>query len=441
MASSTHASPSIVDDRSKPLPAADAVSGTRLALRSILRIEVVAICAVAFLADIMSGILGATFSLYAEDLGASVVFIGLLTSMTGLAGLLSSVPIGDASDRVGRTRVLTFEMSGFALAMALFAIAPGPVFLIPGRLLLGAAMVASFWIAAAYLGDIVTPSERGLAFGLLTTSMGLGFAIGPLVGGLVADRIDVRAAYVLGALVGTVGVGVVIFVLRGRQPSVVRAQRPRLSVRESLRVGRERKLIAAGIANVLTAIAFGGAVATFFPLYCRELGFSDAEIGTMFAIRALASTCVRLPSGALTGVLGSRQVVLGAIAIEAIAIAGIGTAESHGALLGWLVLEGIGFGAFLASAQSYMAENTVESTRGAAIGFYSMTGGIGNTLAPLVLGVVADVFGLATVFYASSAAVVVGLVAICWIWIRLPAPTAVLGRAEGSAYTQEGVSR
>jgi MFS transporter, DHA1 family, multidrug resistance protein len=389
----------------------------------------------------MSGILGATFSLYAEDLGASVVFIGLLTSMTGLVGLVSSVPIGVASDRVGRIRVLTFGMSGFALSMALFAVAPSPAFLIPGRLLLGAAMVASFWIAAAYLGDIVAPSERGLAFGLLTTSMGLGFAVGPLVGGLVAEWIDIRAAYALGALVGVAGVAVVVFVLRGRQSAAAGASRPRISVRESLRVGRERRLIAAGIANVLTAIAFGGAVATFFPLYGRELGISDAAIGTMFAIRAIASTCVRLPSGALTGILGSRQMVLGAIAIGAIAIAGIGTADSYGPLLGWLVLEGIGYGAFLTSAQAYMAENTVEATRGAAIGFYSMSGGIGNTLAPLILGIVANVFGLVAVFYACSAAVAVGLVVICWIWIRLPAPTAVLGRTEGPVYTQEGISR
>jgi hypothetical protein len=68
-----------------------------------------------------------------------------------------------------------------------------------------------------------------------------------------------------------------------------------------------------------------------------------------------------------------------------------------------------------------------------------MTGGIGNTLAPLILGVVADVFGLVTVFYASSVSVAVGLVGICWIWFRTPAPTTVLVRSETPCYTREGV--
>ncbi len=417
------------------------VIGTKPPLRSILRVEVIAICAVAFLADIMSGILGATFSLYAEELGASVVFIGLLTSLTGFTALVTSIPIGVLSDRIGRTRVLTFGLSSFGLAMALLAIAPSPAFLIPGRLLLGAAMVASFWIAAAYLGDIVSPAERGLAFGLLTTAMGLGFAIGPLIGGVIAEQFSTRIAYGIAALVGAIGVTVVVGVLHGRCPENAVSTRPRISIHESLRVGRQRILVAAGIANILSAIAFGGAVATFFPLRGSELGISDAAIGSMFAIRAIASTCVRLPSGALTGVIGSRQVVLGAIAVEMIAVAGIGTAESRETLMLWLILEGIGYGAFLASAQAYIAEHTVEATRGAAIGFYSMTGGIGNTLAPLALGVVADIFSLVTVFYVSSALVLIGLVAMCWIWFRMPQPSAVSGQLEGQAYAQGGLKQ
>lgn len=413
---------------------------TRPSLRSILRPEVVGICAVAFLADVMSGILGATFSLHAEDLGASVVFIGLLTSLTGLTALVGSVPIGLVSDRIGRTRVLAAGLASFALAMALIAVAPSPALLIPGRLLLGAAMVASFWIAAAYLGDIVAPRERGLAFGLLTTAMGLGFAVGPLLGGLVADRVDVRAAYLLGAAVGVAALAVIRLVLAGRRPAGGGASRARRSVRESLRVGRERALIAAGLANILSAIAFGGAVATIFPLYGSDRGLSDAAIGSMFAVRAVASTLVRLPSGALTGVVGSRQVVLGALVLEGVAVAGIGTAERFGPMLGWLMLEGIGFGAFLTSAQAYIAEHTVEETRGAAIGFYSMTGGIGNTLAPLLLGVVADIFGLVAVFFASGGAVGAGLVVIGWIWFRAPAAVAPRG-ADGAALARRGAPR
>jgi MFS family permease len=192
-------------------------------------------------------------------------------------------------------------------------------------------------------------------------------------------------------------------------------------LRDSLRVGRDPALVAVGVANVLSGIVFGGAIATIFPLYAEDLGLSAGTIGTMFAVRALASTSVRLPSGALTGILGSRQVVLGALVLETIAVAGIGTAESYGPLLLWLIVEGVGYGAFLASSQAYLAENTVEETRGAAIGLYSMTGGIGNTLAPLALGLVAAAFGLDAVFFVAGGLTLIGIVAIGIVWLRIPA--------------------
>jgi MFS family permease len=271
--------------------------------------------------------------------------------------------------------------------------------------------------------------------------MGLGFALGPLLGGQVADALSIRAAYLLSAIVGLAGVAVLVTVLRGRRPPASRTTGPRTTVRESLRVGRELALIAAGIANVLSAIAFGGAVATFFPLYGHDLGLSDGAIGTMFAIRALASTCVRLPSGALTGMIGSRQVMLGALLIEVLAVTGMGTAGQYRPLLLWLVLEGIAFGAFLASAQAYIAEHTVEATRGAAIGFYSMTGGIGNTVAPLALGVVANRLGLDAVFFVSGGLLAFGLASICLIWFRSATPTAAPREGDERVGAQGGMER
>ena len=141
-------------------------------LQTLLRKEILTICAVVFLADNVAGVLLATFSLYAASLGASVVLVGLLTSLTGLTSLVSSIPVGIASDRIGRSRVLLGGMTGMAMSMLLFALAPSAPWLMPGRLLFGVAMVAAFWIAAAYLGDIVAGPGRGVAFGMMTTAMG-----------------------------------------------------------------------------------------------------------------------------------------------------------------------------------------------------------------------------------------------------------------------------
>jgi MFS family permease len=110
-----------------------------------------------------------------------------------------------------------------------------------------------------------------------------------------------------------------------------------------------------------------------------------------------------------------------------IAVAGMGVSTSYHFLLFWLIWEGVGFGGFLASAQAYIAENTVIATRGSAMGFYSMTGGIGNTLAPVLLGAIGAAWGLASVFVVSGVLLAMGMCAMCWIWWRRPGPSYGLG--------------
>lgn len=389
-------------------------------LRRLLRRDVIAVCAVAFLADIVAGMLNATFSLYAASLGASVVFIGILTSLSGGASLLASIPVGLLSDRIGRRRVLAGGLTSFVLAMTVFAIATSPPALIPGRLIFGVAMVATFWIAAAYLGDAVSGPERGVAFGLYTTAMGLGFAAGPLLAGAVATVAGIRGTFLLAIAAALAALVIAITVLHDDRPQTDASHRQRLSLRDALRAGRERPLIIAGAANILSALTFVGAIVTIFPLYGAAFGLTASTIGTMFAVRALASSIFRLPSGALASAIGSGRVMLGALSIEVLAVTGMGTAHHFAAMLLWLVLEGIGYGGFLASSQAYLAEHTVPATRGAAIGFYSMTGGVGNLLAPLALGVVASALGLGAVFFVTGALGALALLAIAVIWTRAP---------------------
>jgi DHA1 family tetracycline resistance protein-like MFS transporter len=306
----------------------------------------------------------------------------------------------------------------YAVAMASFAVAPSPALLVPGRLILGVAMVGSFWIAAAYLGDIVAPEERGIAFGLSTTAMGLGFAVGPIIGGTLADAVSLRWAYAIGAVIGLLTAG---YVRRSLwQPARKRTtlSRGRASIRESLAVGRSRALIAISVASILFAFSFEGAVATIFPLHGRDVGITDAAIGTMFALRALVSSAVRLPGGTLAGRFGSRRVVLIAAVVEIAAMIGLGLSDTRGALMLFLAIEGLAFGAFLASSQSYLAEHTVAETRGAATGFYSMVGGLGNTLAPLSLGFIGDRAGLSAPFFFTTALMILGLTLISWLWYR-----------------------
>src|SRR5687768_3190651 len=94
--------------------------------------------------------------------------------------------MGGLSDQFGRRPVLLASLFGFGLDYIMMAFAPTLAWLFAGRIIAGI-MGASFTTASAYIADISTPEKRAQNFGLIGAAFGLGFIIGPLLGGLLAD--------------------------------------------------------------------------------------------------------------------------------------------------------------------------------------------------------------------------------------------------------------
>jgi DHA1 family tetracycline resistance protein-like MFS transporter len=94
--------------------------------------------------------------------------------------------IGGLSDQYGRRPVLLASLFGFGIDYVLLAVAPTLAWLYVGRVIAGV-MGASFTTGAAYIADISTPEKRAQNFGLLGAAFGLGFIIGPVLGGLLGQ--------------------------------------------------------------------------------------------------------------------------------------------------------------------------------------------------------------------------------------------------------------
>jgi len=109
----------------------------------------------------------------------------LLFSFAIMQFLFSPV-LGNLSDQYGRRPILLLSLFGFALDYLFLAFAPTIVWLFVGRLIAGI-MGASITTATAYIADISTPQNRAQNFGLVGAAFGLGFIIGPVVGGLLGQ--------------------------------------------------------------------------------------------------------------------------------------------------------------------------------------------------------------------------------------------------------------
>ncbi len=129
-------------------------------------------------------------------------YAGWLTFAYAIMQFLFAPIIGNLSDQHGRRPVLLLSLLGFGVDYLFLAFAPTIAWLFVGRLIAGV-FGASFTTASAYIADISTPENRAQNFGMIGAAFGLGFIIGPVVGGLLGQygpRVPFIAAAVLSLL-------------------------------------------------------------------------------------------------------------------------------------------------------------------------------------------------------------------------------------------------
>ena len=133
--------------------------------------------------------------LYLRKLGAPVALVGVVMAAFFLAAILVQYPIGRLSDRIGRRPVQLGGLLTFAVASAAFALIGSPIAALFVRGLQGAGAGVVDVANNATVGEVVSPSQQGRAYGTLFGSRTVGLAIGPFIGGLVGtsrDAVDVR---------------------------------------------------------------------------------------------------------------------------------------------------------------------------------------------------------------------------------------------------------
>jgi len=383
------------------------------------RKEILALCLMILTADIVAGIIQPSFSLFATSLSASLTLIGSLAAVEGLTRIVASVPVGILSDIRGRKDVMTGGMLCFGLAAFLFTFVQNPYWLFPMRILIGLAMVATFFVGVAYIGDIVSERDRGLVIGLYTTFMGSGFAVGSAIGGQVASQWSYAASFRVAALVALAGCLIGRWGLASPEgmPKADPANPAPDTVDRPSRWAllRDRKIAAASIANLGNNMWYSGLVASFFALYADSLGIGQAAIGTMFALRALMSASARLPTGVFSSRISPRKLMIAALGLAAAAIVAISGSQDAALLTVLLAVEGVAYGMFLTSGQAYVTQNSSEKNRGAAVGIYSTAGGIGSTGGPFILGLIAQQWGLQAVFWAMALMIAICVAAVLWL--------------------------
>jgi MFS transporter, DHA1 family, multidrug resistance protein len=342
-----------------------------------------------------------TFSLFVVHLGGSVVLIGLLAATVSVTQVLGAFPVGSLSDRFGRKTAFVGGAALFSLASLLVAFQSDPLLLIIPRIIYGVALLATFPVGLAYLADVIAPSRRALAIGIYVSAQGLGFAVGPLLGGWIASAYGFRTVYTVCAVIGLVA-AIGSWIAMENPKATVRQKERLLAIRAFL----HGPIFGASISNTFMLLMANGAVLPFLSLYGVQLGLTTLEVGVLYALRSGASVLARVPAGLVSRRVANSTLVLFALALDAGAAFAIGLSSDPTPLFIAAVADGIAFGIFMTAGQVIVADHAPRERRGAAIGSYAAAGALGETIGALSFGVLAQAVSLRSVFFVAGAMLV-----------------------------------
>lgn len=319
-------------------------------------------------------------ALYAERLGAPDAQIGWL--MTGYSAMqFVFTPIwGRLSDRHGRRPLLLLSIVMTAVGFLGYALAPSFAWLLVSRLFAGAA-TANIAIAQAYIADVTPPEGRARGMGLIGAAFGLGFVLGPAIGGLLSSVSLAVPGYAAAALAAANGLAA-FFVLPEPAAHVRAERRPHL---EALLGGVSRPGIRRLILIYFIAIlAFSGMEATFALLAVHRYGLDQRQVSYVFALIGVVATVVQ---GGLIGPLsrrfGERALLVAGLLLQAAALAALPYAGSVAGLLVATVPLAFGSSLTIPSLTSLISRSARAEDQGGTLGIGQSAAALGRIAGPI----------------------------------------------------------
>lgn len=269
-----------------------------------------------------------------EDLSAAARYFGWLMFVYALLQFFAAPVLGNLSDRFGRRPVLLLSLAGFSLDYLLMGLAPTLVWLFVGRAFAGI-FGATFATANAFVSDITPPDDRAKRFGVIGAAWGVGFIVGPALGG-VLGQLGTRVPFFVAAGLALANVTYGAFAL---PESLDRSLRRPLSFRRAHPIGAFRQMsrypIVIGLIGALAfyQIAHDANPSTWTYYMMEKLRWTQQDVGFSMAAIGLGIASVQaLLLGSIVKALGERATVFVGYAINAVTYAALSFVTQ-----GWMV--------------------------------------------------------------------------------------------------------
>lgn len=366
------------------------------------------LAAVAFCAQLGIAVMLPLLPLYATELGAPPVALGLLTSGFAVVFGLTQLAAGFAVDRYGSRWFIAGGLGMYAACNAMIAAAGNAVSLVVLRAASGIGGGLAVVAERVYLAEMTPPQRRAFGNGVLSAAAAAGLVAGPAAGGVIAGVAGLRSVFVVVALTSALAMIAACFLPPGRFAPPAATDTGAGAARPKLPVG---PLVVLACANAAMFAGYGGFITTYAPLATSRLGWSTVEVGVVFTFFGLGSVVLGPALSHLADRVGRRPVAIAAAAPVALFGLALVSGWPRAAVFAVAVVAGGGFTAFTAAWYAMLADAAPGDLRGRVFGVVSGLSSGGVVVGAMLASVLWEGVGLPAGMISAIAAVVLsGLV-------------------------------
>lgn len=315
--------------------------------------------------------------------------VGIFGTAWAVMQFFFSPVLGSLSDRFGRRPVILLSNLGLGLDYIMMAFAPALSWLFLGRLISGVTS-ASISTAGAYIADVTPPEQRAQRFGMLGAAFGLGFILGPALGGILGAR-NVHYPFYAAAFLSLLNFAYGMFVL---PESLPRDKRSPFRWSKANPLGalqlmlKNRQLWGLGLVTFLSQLAHTSLPAIYVLYASYRYGWGPDQVGVLLAGVGIGSMIVQ--GGLVRPIIravGERNAMLLGLTCAAIGLAWYGTAW-----VGWLTWFGVPvaafWGLFGAASQSLMTQRVAPTEQGRLQGAVSSITALAGIVGPMMFSAI-----------------------------------------------------
>lgn len=356
------------------------------------------------------GIVVPLLPVYAHNLGAGGLYIGLIFGAFSISRVFFLPYFGRLSDRKGRKALIMPGLLAYTLVSVAFLFSEDINTLIIIRFVQGIASAMLLPVIQAYVGDITPKGREGYVMGLFNMSVFIGLSVGPVLGGVINDRFSLDAAFLSMGGLSFIGFLLSLFLLPPtRSERVIRHGRPPADWK---RLTRNREI--AGLFYFRFAYTLCiGVIWGFLPILAdAQLSLSSANIGFLVMLGIFISGLIHVPMGWVADRVNKKILVITGGLMVSYAVLSYVWAGSFQAMVLASVIFGIGGGICMpALMATVVIIGDKTDSMGSVMALLTVAHSLGMLAGSMLAGLMMDLFHLRVAFPLGALSMILGTLA------------------------------